>query len=134
MKVTVVSASEFGKFGFSEIRAESVTSADARRLLPFSARNPEEAVLDAVSLRTLRGGMQTVFEDGPKRDRRLWLGELLFQARANCVSYRNYGLIKRSLYLLSGTANDQAWWPPVSSSTRNWYEGGDRILDFTAAT
>jgi alpha-L-rhamnosidase len=28
--------------------------------------------IDTVSLRTLRNCMQTVYEDGPRRDRRLW--------------------------------------------------------------
>jgi alpha-L-rhamnosidase len=99
VKVTVVSASKYSKFGFAEIHAEAVTSADNRRLLPFTPRNPEEAALDRVSLRTLRDCMQTVFEDGPKRDRRLWLGDLRLQAQANYVSYRNHDLVKRSLYL-----------------------------------
>jgi hypothetical protein len=48
--------------------------------------------------------MQTVFEDGPKRDRRLWLGDLRLQALANYVTYRNTDLVRRSLYLLAGTA------------------------------
>jgi alpha-L-rhamnosidase len=60
-----------------------------------------------VSLRTLRDCMQTVFEDGPKRDRRLWLGDLRLQALADYVSYRNDDLVKRSLYILAGTATDK---------------------------
>ena len=43
----------------------------------------DDAALDRVSQRTLRDCMQTVFEDGPKRDRRLWLGDLRLQALAN---------------------------------------------------
>lgn len=44
---------------------------------------PRAAAIDAVARRTLRNCMQDVFEDGPKRDRRLWLGDLRLQAQAN---------------------------------------------------
>ncbi|MFR6136264.1 MAG: hypothetical protein ACLUI0_06370 [Blautia massiliensis (ex Durand et al. 2017)] len=56
--------------------------------------------LDRVSLRTLQNCMQDVFEDGPKRDRRLWLGDLRLQALANYETFKNYDLVKRCLYLL----------------------------------
>lgn len=54
---------------------------------------------DAVSVRTLRQCMQTVFEDGPKRNRRLWLDDLRLQALTNYVSFRDYALVKRCLLL-----------------------------------
>jgi len=47
-----------------------------------------------------------VFEDGPKRDRRLWLGDLRLQALANYATYRNNDLVKRCLYLFAGVADD----------------------------
>jgi len=53
-KITVVSASRHGKFGFSDFQAEAVTSADENRLRPFTPRNADEAALDLVSRRTLR--------------------------------------------------------------------------------
>lgn len=132
VKVTVVSASRHGKFGFSDIRAEAVTAADEQRLAPFTARNEEEAALDRVSLRTLRDCMQTVFEDGPKRDRRLWLGDLRLQAQANYVSYRNYPLVKRSLYILAGTATDKGLVGTCSFERPEPVRGGNSILDYTA--
>ena len=36
-------------------------------------------------------------EDGPKRDRRLWLGDLRLEALANYETYRNFDLVKRLL-------------------------------------
>ena len=62
--------------------------------------------LDRVSLRTLQNCMQTVFEDGPKRDRRLWLGDLRLQALANYKTFRNTDLVKRCLYLFGGLTRD----------------------------
>ena len=59
--------------------------------------------IDMASLRTLRNCMQTCFEDGPKRDRRLWLGDLRLQAMVNKVSYKRFDLVKRCLYLHAGT-------------------------------
>lgn len=57
--------------------------------------------IPAVALRTLRNCMQTVFEDGPKRDRRLWVGDLRLQALANYASFDNAALVRRCLYLFA---------------------------------
>ena len=50
--------------------------------------------------------MHLVFEDGPKRDRRLWIGDLRLQALANYYSIKNYDLVKRCLYLFAGLPED----------------------------
>ena len=47
--------------------------------------------------------MQDVFEDGPKRDRRLWIGDLRLEALANYATFRNFDLVKRCLYLFAGS-------------------------------
>ena len=132
LKVTVVSCSTHGKFGFSEIAAEAVSSADEKRLAPFTPRNADEAALDRVGRATLRDCMQTVFEDGPKRDRRLWLGDLRLQALANYATYRNYDLVKRSLYILAGTATDKGLVSTCAFEQPKPMRGGDSILDYTA--
>ncbi len=56
---------------------------------------------------TLAACMQTVFEDGPKRDRRLWMGDLHNQSRANYASFGNSDLVRRCLYLFAGLADDE---------------------------
>ena len=132
VKVTVVSASKYGRFGFSDLRAEAITSADEKRLPAFTPRSDEDAALDRVALRTLRDCMQTVFEDGPKRDRRLWLGDLRLQAQANYVSFRNFDLVKRSLYILAGTATDKGLVGTCSFERPEPVRGGNSILDYTA--
>lgn len=50
--------------------------------------------------------MQHVFEDGPKRDRRLWIGDLRLQAKANYATFRNLNLVKRCMYLFAGLTRD----------------------------
>ena len=132
LKVTVVSCSTHGKFGFSDIAAEAVSSADEKRLAPFTPRNADEAALDRVGRATLRDCMQTVFEDGPKRDRRLWLGDLRLQALANYATYRNYDLVKRSLYILAGTATDKGLVSTCAFEQPKPVRGGNSILDYTA--
>ncbi len=131
-KVTVVSCSTHGKFGFSDIQAEAVSSADETKLAAFTPRHADEAALDRVSRATLRDCMQTVFEDGPKRDRRLWLGDLRLQALANYATYRNYGLVKRSLYILAGTATDKGLVSTCAFEQPKPVRGGNSILDYTA--
>ncbi len=69
--------------------------------------NDLERKLEKISLRTLQNCMQDVFEDGPKRDRRLWIGDLRLQALTNYVSFRNNDLVKRCLYLFAGTTDDR---------------------------
>ena len=64
-----------------------------------------DIAIDRVALRTLRNCMQDFFEDGPKRDRRLWLGDLRLQALTNSVTYRHFDLVKRCLYLFAATAD-----------------------------
>lgn len=81
----------------------AVTSANAENLAPYIPGDEQLTRLDAAACRTLRSCMQDVFEDGPKRDRRLWMGDLRMQALANYETFRNYDLVKRCLYLFAGS-------------------------------
>lgn len=132
LKVTVAAASKHGRFGFASISAEAITSADETKLAPFTPRTPEDAALERAAVRTLRDCMQTVFEDGPKRDRRLWLGDLRLQALANYATYRNHDLVRRSLYLLAGTATAEGLVATCMFERPTPVRGGNSILDYTA--
>lgn len=83
----------------------ATTSADETSLEAFPGTS-RLAQLDAVACRTLRSCMQDVFEDGPKRDRRLWLGDLRLQALANYETFRKNDLVERCLYLFAGTTQE----------------------------
>lgn len=85
-----------------EAWCEAVSSADDTRLLPYRSQDGERLRLDRIACKTLHDCMQDVFEDGPKRDRRLWLGDLRLQALANAQTYRQFELVKRCLYLFAG--------------------------------
>lgn len=62
--------------------------------------------IDRVGKATLRECMQTVYEDGPKRDRRLWTGDMYLESLANRYSYQNHQLTRRCLYLFAGLARE----------------------------
>jgi len=83
---------------FNKLWSIGISSVTA---LPESIDGPF-AKIDQVSMVTLRDCMTTIFEDGPRRDRRLWLGDLRLQALTNYVTTKNYDLVKRCLYLFAG--------------------------------
>lgn len=80
-------------------KTESSADPDA-----FKSLETEDELLkkiDLVAQKTLAQCMQEVFEDGPKRDRRLWLGDLRLQALANYKTFHATELVKNaSIFLL----------------------------------
>ena len=105
LKLEVLDTSPKYKVSFTKATVETVTSADKDKLIPFKYNDEELAEIDRISNKTLQDCMQEVFEDGPKRDRRLWLGDLHLQAQANYVSFRNNDLVKRNLYQFAAVPN-----------------------------
>ena len=78
------------------------TSADVKKLSPLPDGTDAELVaIDRVGAATLRDCMQSAYEDGPKRDRRLWSGDLRLQALTDQVLFDNAMLARRCLYLFA---------------------------------
>lgn len=105
-KIEVLDTSN--QFGIS-LRDLSVCAVSAVRMeevKPLGSKDPFWNKMDEIALRTLRDCMQEVFEDGPKRDRRLWLGDLYLQSLANYATFGKNDLVKRCLYLFAGLARD----------------------------
>lgn len=103
IKVEVLDTSVKYKVGFERFGCDAVTSGDSSKVAPLPATIPEEfRNMDRIAIKTLQDCMQTVFEDGPKRDRRLWIGDLRLQAQANYYTFQNFDLVKRCLYLFGG--------------------------------
>ena len=130
-KVEVVACPN-GVPAFASLTARTETSADESRLVPWQAPDAEAAAIDRIGCATLRDCMQTVFEDGPKRDRRLWLGDLRLEALANYATYRNYDVVRRSLYLLAGTAKDDGCVGTDAYEHPQPKPGACRFDDYTA--
>lgn len=89
-----------------EVTCKTVSAVDAAEVPVLSETDERLKQMDKVSIRTLQNCMQSVFEDGPKRDRRLWIGDLRLQALANYATFKNYDLVKRCMYLFAGLTRD----------------------------
>lgn len=107
MKVEVLATSPKYKVQFQKVVCKNVSSADLTTVSKLEHSDEMLQRMDQVSIKTLVDCMQEVFEDGPKRDRRLWLGDLRLQALANYATVKNNDLVKRCLYLFAGTPDDQ---------------------------
>lgn len=101
VEIEVLALSAGAAIIVEKMECDAVTSADEGAKKPYNGAR-EYAQIDSVAEKTLRSCMQEVFEDGPKRDRRLWLGDLRIQALANYETYQNNDLVKRCLYLFAG--------------------------------
>jgi alpha-L-rhamnosidase len=86
---------------------------------PIQTDDSQLITIDDTALATLHDCMQLVFEDGPKRDRRLWLGDFRFQALTNSITFRNEALIKRCLYLFASGATQSGSLPADIFATDN---------------
>lgn len=90
----------------------AVTSADQSRLLQAEIADEALRAIDNVSVNTLKNCMQRFFEDGPKRDRRLWTGDLRLEALTNYYTYQQTDIVRRCLYLFAAAdCNDAGFLP-----------------------
>ena len=93
-----------------EIKDIFVSCVSAVDIKDAPALDTGDERLDAIykaSLLTLRDCEQDVFEDGPKRDRRLWIGDLRLQALVDYKTFKNTDLVKRCIYLFAGYLNSK---------------------------
>ena len=103
LKITMLDTSPKYKLIVRHAECMTESSADWENVKALQSGDADLDRIHAASLRTLGNCMQDVFEDGPKRDRRLWMGDLRLQALTNYISFRNLDLVKRCLYLFGGS-------------------------------
>lgn len=109
VKIELLASSTYFDFNIAELQLNAVSSVST---MPAPLANSTEQIIrdiDKVGLNTLKECMQTVYEDGPKRDRRLWIGDLYLESLANNYSFKNNDLTKRCLYLLAGLSGDEGF-------------------------
>jgi hypothetical protein len=132
VKVEVIGTSPSYAARFSNMRAHAVTSAvQTAPLLPAEAPEMLRRI-DAASLATLRDCMQTTFEDGPRRDQRLWIGDMRLQALANYKTFGNLALVKRCLYLFAAFPREDGLLHACVFEKPRPMAAGDVILDYAA--
>lgn len=107
LELAVIDTSPKYRVAVGDVVCTAVTSADRAAVPALNIADPELLALDRVSLKTMEDCMQSVFEDGPKRDRRLWLGDLRLQAQTNYVTFQNNDLVKRCLYLFAALTQNE---------------------------
>jgi alpha-L-rhamnosidase len=109
VKIELLGSSQYFDFSLSEMYCKATTSvtSTAYHLAPGTEQLIKD--IDRVGLTTLKECMQTVYEDGPKRDRRLWIGDLYLESLANTYSFKNHTLTKRCMYLLAGYSDPNGY-------------------------
>jgi len=100
VKIEVLDTSPEFRIRIEKLRAHAVTSARAEPP-PLARETPLAQRIDAVAIATLRDCMQTTFEDGPRRDQRLWVGDLRLQALTNYYTFKQDDVVRRCLYLFA---------------------------------
>jgi alpha-L-rhamnosidase len=130
VKVEVLDTSPNFGIRFLDVRAHALTSAKATPA-PLPASIAEDLRhIDAVAMATLRDCMQTTFEDGPRRDRRLWTGDLRLQALTNYSTFRSNDLVKRCLYLLAAFPRPDGSLPACVFEKPAPFQGHEYIMDY----
>lgn len=92
-----------------EIKAlyvDSVSSVDMNSVKKCDIKDPLLEKIDRICINTLKECEQDVFEDGPKRDMRLWIGDLRLQSLVDYETFNNIDLIKRCIYLFAEHRNN----------------------------
>ena len=109
----------------------ATTSADMTKLCPSTTSDPLLAQIDAVGTKTLKECMQRFLEDGPKRDRRLWIGDLRLEALTNYYTFQNSEVVKRCLYLIAAGERDALGFvPSYIYETPYFFSGRTHIADY----
>lgn len=85
---------------------DSVSAVDIADAKKVDIKDETLRRIDEMCVKTLAECEQDVFEDGPKRDRRLWIGDLRLQALVDYETFGNTDLIKRCIYLFAEHLNN----------------------------
>ena len=116
----------------TDFAVRTVTSADWSNFVPLPAgTDPELVKIDAVAAKTLADCMQTAYEDGPKRDRRLWSGDLRLQALTDYYLFKNDKLARRCLYLFTACEEPNKYLPCcIFQKPSVFFDDGMVLMDY----
>lgn len=105
LRIQVVDTSPKFKVKFSDVSCQAVSAiGQGTEIEDITFSDPILQAINDVAVFTLRDCMQTVFEDGPRRDRRLWIGDLRLQALTNYYTFKDFDLVKRCIYMFAAVA------------------------------
>lgn len=133
LRVQIVDTSPKYKVKFRDIICNAVSAVRPDTVIDtYDFKDPLLQSIDCISIFTLRDCMQTVFEDGPRRDRRLWIGDLRLQALANYHTFKDYKLVKRCLYLFAALMREDDSLPACLFEKPRLTPATDYIVDYDA--
>lgn len=119
---------------FVDFKVKATTSAEESACKPFEG-DEELKIIDKVGCRTLRECMQRVFEDGPKRDRRLWIGDLRVQALTGYYAFpaeSTLKLVRKCLYLFGAHTEPGKRTPQaVIEDSAGTHSDGGVLVDYS---
>ncbi|GEP22410.1 alpha-L-rhamnosidase-related protein [Lentilactobacillus diolivorans] len=131
VEITVLDTSPKWQAVFDHPLVDTETSADLSQVTTPQLNDPELEKIYQVGVKTLADCMQNVFEDGPKRDRRLWIGDLRLQALANYATFRDRDLVKRCLYLFGAMTASDGRVPANVFTTPNYVPDDTFLFDYS---
>ena len=116
----------------SNLYCDEVSVIAFNSIMPLKEFSKKMQQIDLTSQYTLRNCIQEVFEDGPKRDQRLWLGDLRLEALADGVLYKSDSLVKRCLLLFAGMQREDGFLPACvyTEKGKNPEIGDEMIPDY----
>ncbi|KAG4261375.1 hypothetical protein FPRO03_11926 [Fusarium proliferatum] len=133
LRVQIIDTSPKFKVSFSNVQCESVSAVSQdHHIEAVEFSDPLLQDIDHICISTLRDCMQTVFEDGPRRDRRLWIGDLRLQALANYSTFRDFNLVKRCLFQFAAVRNADGSLPACIFEKPTLTASTDYIADYDA--
>ncbi|KAH7232891.1 Six-hairpin glycosidase-like protein [Fusarium tricinctum] len=133
LRVQIIDTSAKFKVSLSNVRCESVSAVvQDHQIDAIEFPDPLLQDIDHVCISTLRDCMQTVFEDGPRRDRRLWIGDLRLQALANYSTFRDFNLVKRCLFQFAAVCREDGSLPACIFEKPTLTASTDYITDYDA--
>lgn len=131
VRIRVVDTSPKFKVKFSKVVCEAVSAIGPDHMVDsFDYGDSLIQRIDEISIFTLRDCMQTVFEDGPRRDRRLWIGDLRLQALTNYCTFKDYDLVKRCLFMFAALAREDMTLPACLFEKPSLRPATDYIVDY----
>ncbi|MCH4165981.1 MAG: alpha-rhamnosidase [Lentilactobacillus diolivorans] len=131
VEITVLDTSPKWQAVFDHPLVDTETSADLSQVTTPQLNDPGLEKIYQVGVKTLADCMQNVFEDGPKRDRRLWIGDLRLQALANYATFRDRDLVKRCLYLFGAMTASDGRVPANVFTTPNYVPDDTFLFDYS---
>lgn len=131
VKIILLAKSFDYKVVIKNVKCVCVTSAESEiENYLMHGLDQELKEIDLVALRTLRNTMQETFIDGPKRDKRLWLGDFPLLSQTNNLTFKNPAIAKKCFYLFASQLMPDGRMPACIYTKPKIKGGTEYIVDF----